>query len=121
MATTKKNVLVIEDEKPLYTALRLKLEHEGITVTVATDGQEALELLTKNDYDLVLMDLIMPNMDGFQTLEQLGKMGKSPKIYVMSNLSQPEDESRARELGAAKFFIKADTALTSIVEEIKKL
>lgn len=116
-----KNVLVIEDEKPLYTALRLKLEHEGIKVTVATDGQEALDLLAKHDYDLMLLDLIMPNMDGFQTLEQLAKIGKHPKIYIMSNLSQPEDETRARELGASKFFIKADTALTEIVEEIKKL
>lgn len=117
----KKHVLVIEDEKPLYTALRLKLEHEDVKVTVATDGKEALELLTKHDYDLVLMDLIMPNMDGFQALEQLAKMGKHPRIYVMSNLSQPEDEARALELGATKFFIKADTALVSIVEEIKKL
>lgn len=119
MAT--KNVLVIEDEKPLYTALRLKLEHEGIKVTVATDGQEALDLLLKNDYDLVLMDLIMPNIDGFQTMEQLAKIGKHPKVYIMSNLSQPEDETRARELGASKFFIKSDTSLTAIVEEIKKL
>lgn len=116
-----KNVLVIEDEKPLYTALRLKLEHEGIKVTVATDGQEALDLLAKHNYDLVLLDLIMPTMDGFQTLEQLAKLGKHPKVYIMSNLSQPEDEARARELGATKFFIKADTALTAIVEEIKKL
>ena len=117
----KKSVLVIEDEKPLYTALRLKLEHENIQVTVATDGQEALDLLRENEYDLVLMDLIMPNMNGFQTLEQLKVMGKHPKVYIMSNLSQPEDEARARELGATKFFIKADTALTAIVDEIKKL
>lgn len=120
MADTK-SILVIEDERPLSTALRLKLEHEGMKVTVANDGIEGVKALESSDtYDVILMDLIMPNLDGFQVLEQLSKKPKMPKVFIISNLSQPEDKARVLKLGATKFFIKAETALTEIVDAVTK-
>lgn len=122
MAT--KRILIAEDEKPLAHALALKLTHEGYDVTVAADGQECVELLISNQssqFDLLLLDLIMPVMDGFQVLQEISKIQNKPAVFVLSNLSQQEDEKRALEAGAKKFFIKSDTPLTTIVEEVKTI
>ncbi|MCA9370971.1 MAG: response regulator, partial [Candidatus Peregrinibacteria bacterium] len=60
-----KKVLIVEDERPLAHALELKFSHEGYAVTIATDGAEALKQANSGTYDTILLDLIMPNMDGF--------------------------------------------------------
>lgn len=119
MATPKKTVLITEDEKPLAHALQLKLEHEGFAVTMAGNGRECVDLVSKQAFDVVLLDLMMPEMDGFQVLEQLQKNGSTASVFVLSNLSQHEDEARVLGLGAKKFFIKSNTPLTTIVEEVK--
>lgn len=121
MANASKAVLVVEDEKPLSHALELKLQHEGFDVTVASNGHEALELLESRRFDVALLDLIMPEVDGFQVLEKLQKKSDAPVIFVLSNLSQREDEERVLALGARKFFIKSDTSLTTIVEEVRQI
>ena len=118
MAT--KRVLIVEDERPLSHALQLKLSHEGFEVQIATDGQQALDLINSGEYDVVLLDMMMPVMDGFQVLEHMQNMPKRPTVFVLSNLSQREDESRVLEAGAKKYFIKADTPLSVIIEEVKK-
>src|SRR5687767_11311979 len=121
MPDSKKRVLIVEDERPLAHALGLKLQHEGFDVTTATNGQECLDLLEKETFDVLLLDLIMPEMDGFQVLEHLQSKPTKPAVFVLSNLSQHEDEERVLQLGARKFFIKSDTPLTVIVEEVKKV
>ena len=118
---TTRHILIVEDEKPLAHALELKLQHEGFSVVVASSGQEALDMLGKDKFDVMLLDLIMPVLDGFQVLEQLKDKTDKPIVFVLSNLSQHEDEERVLTLGARKFFIKSDTPLTTIVEEVKKL
>jgi len=121
MAAKQKSVLITEDEKPLAHALQLKLEHEGFAVTVAADGQECLNLIKKQQFDVLLLDLIMPVMDGFQVLAELRELPHAPAVFVLSNLSQHEDEDRVLEMGALKFFIKSDTPLTTIVNEVKQI
>ncbi len=121
MAENQKKILIAEDEKPLAHALQLKLEHEGFTVAVASNGQECLELLKSQQFDVLLLDLIMPVLDGFQALEQLKRLPFQPVVFVLSNLSQHEDEQRVLALGARKFFIKSDTSLTTIVDEVKQV
>lgn len=113
MAT--KRILVVEDEKPLNHALSLKLTHEGYEVVSAFDGEECLELIEKNDFDLILLDLIMPKLDGFSVLKKLKNMHKNTTIIVLSNSGQPEDKERSQQLGAKGFFIKSDMALSGIV------
>lgn len=121
MSDNPKSVLIVEDERPLAHALELKLQHEGFTVAVATNGQEGLQLIESQHFDVVLLDLIMPEMDGFQMLERLKSLSNPPAVMVLSNLSQQEDEERVLALGARKFFIKSDTPLTTIVEAVRDI
>ena len=114
-----KRVLIVEDEKPLAHALELKLTHEGFDVTVADNGQTCLDIIKDQDFDVVLLDLMMPIVDGFQVLEKLKEKTKFPTVFVLSNLSQHEDEQRALSMGAKKYFIKSDTPLSIIVEQVK--
>src|SRR5688500_13830635 len=100
MADTPKRILIVEDEKPLAHALELKLRHEGYDVTLASDGQQCVQMATEQQFDIILLDLIMPVMDGFQVLEKLRQLPKMPAVFVLSNLSQQEDEQRALSLGA---------------------
>jgi len=116
-----KRVLIVEDERPLAHALELKLKHEGFEIAVASNGQECLDLIASQPFDVVLLDMIMPVMDGFQVLEQLHKRPTMPTVFVLSNLSQHEDEARVLALGAKKYFIKSDTPLSVIVEEVLKV
>lgn len=116
----KKKILIIEDEKPIARALELKLSHSGYEATVANNGAEGLAYLAKNPVDLILLDVIMPTMDGFTVLETLKKKGNKTPVVMLSNLSQEEDEKRAKELGAKDFFIKSNTPLVEIVGFIKK-
>jgi len=113
-----KSILISEDEKAIAEALKLKLEHSGYEVSLAGNGEEALDLAKNKKFDLIILDLIMPVMDGFGFLEAAKKEGIKTPIIVASNLSQPEDEKRARELGAKDFFIKSNVSVSEIVEKI---
>jgi len=121
MSDKTKSILIVEDERPLAHALELKLVHEGFMVTTASNGQEGLDLLASKEFDVLLLDLIMPEMDGFQVLERLQALPHHPVVFVLSNLGQPEDEARVLKLGARKFFIKSDTPLTTIVDEVRSV
>lgn len=113
-----KTVLIVEDEKPLAHALELKLQKVGCTTKIARNGQECLAELAATQYDAVLLDLMMPVMDGFQVLEQIQKLPRKPVVYILSNLSQREDEQRVLSMGAKKYFVKSDTPLAVIVSEV---
>ncbi len=116
-----KNILVVDDEKPLANALVLKLTHEGFEATAVYDGEQAIDALGKNTYDLILLDLIMPVMDGFLLLEKIKEKGISTPVVVSSNLSQSEDFSKAKSLGAVDFFVKSDTPISDIIGKINKI
>lgn len=114
-----KKILVIEDEKPLARALELKLVHEGFEVKTAANGEIALGLLKIEKFSLIICDLIMPKVDGFQVLEFIKDNKIKTPVIILTNLSQTEDEKRVRELGASEFFIKSNTSILKIVEHIK--
>jgi len=115
-----KKILLAEDEKPMSRAMQLKLKNAGYVVTPAYDGLEAIAALKKDKYDLVLLDLVMPDLDGFGVLTEMKSQKISVPVVVLSNLGQTEDLKKAKELGARDYFIKADVSLASIVEYIKK-
>lgn len=117
MKPTKK-ILIIEDEKPMARALELKFMHAGFEAVSAGNGEEGLAILEKRTFDLILLDLVMPKMDGFSTLEILKQKGIKIPVMILSNLSQEEDIKRAKSLGAKEFFIKSDTPIATIVEKI---
>ncbi|HEU4965933.1 MAG TPA: response regulator [Candidatus Saccharimonadales bacterium] len=114
-----KRVLIVEDEAPLAHALSLKLGHEGCETAIADSGQACLDILESQQFDVLLLDLVMPVVDGFQVLEKLQHAPKRPVIFALSNLSQQDDEKRALSLGAQKFFVKSNTPLAVIVQEVK--
>ena len=120
MAETKK-ILIVDDEKPLANALMLKLSNEGFSPTIAGDGEEVLKLLESESFDLMLLDLMMPKMDGFGVLAELQKRQIATPVIVTSNLSQDEDKSKALQMGAKEYIVKSDTSLNEIVQHIKTL
>lgn len=115
----QKHVLVVEDERALANALKLKLEREGFDVSIFEDGQAALNEVKKSKPSLVLLDLMMPVMDGFQFLQALKKEKISIPVIVATNLSQPEDEERVKKLGAVEFIVKSSSSLSDIVKKVK--
>jgi two-component system, OmpR family, response regulator VanR len=115
-----KKILIVDDEKPLAKALELKLAHEGFETMAVFNGSEAIEALKKSSYDLALLDLVMPQEDGFAVLENMKKLGTKTVVIVSSNLSQEEDIARAKALGATDYFVKSDTTLADIVVKVKK-
>ncbi len=118
--TVKKKILIIEDEKPLAHALELKLSHEGFDVVATDNGEAGLEYLDKDTFDLVLTDLIIPGLDGFKVLETIQQKKMKIPVIVMTNLNQEEDKKRAYDLGAVAFFVKSNSPISEIVENVKK-
>jgi len=117
-----KKILIVEDERALAKALSLKLQGAGYETEIANDGEKALAYVTENKskINLVLLDLMMPNLDGFGFLEAMKEKKISIPTIISSNLSQDEDIKRAKKLGAKDFFVKSDTPLAEIVKKIKK-
>lgn len=118
MPKTKKKILIIEDERPMARALELKLAHAGFESISAGNGKDGIAILEKGNFSLILLDLVMPKMDGFSVLEALKQKGIKTPVIIVSNLSQPEDEKRAKALGAKAFLVKSDTQIAAIVEKV---
>lgn len=112
----KHKILIAEDEKPLAKALSLKLTKAGFEVVEAHDGEEALNQIKNNTFDLILTDLVMPKVDGFHLLQEYKNLGRSAPVIVLSNLGQDEDIKKAKEMGALDFLVKASTPLSKILE-----
>lgn len=111
-------VLIAEDEKPMASALELKLNKSGFEAKAVFDGVAALDVLDKEKYDLLLLDLIMPKTDGFDVIQKLQDKKNNIPIIVLSNLSQEEDRQKAVELGVIDYFVKSDTPITDIVKRV---
>ncbi|MDO8259976.1 MAG: response regulator [Candidatus Magasanikbacteria bacterium] len=119
----KKKILIIEDEEFLSEMYKIKLESEGYAVAVADDGQMGVKLADSGKPDLILLDLMMPKMNGFQVLEKLkaNKKTSGIKVYVLSNLSQGEEIKKGMELGADGFLVKASLTPTQISDFVHKV
>jgi len=118
-ASGKKRILIVEDERPLAHALELKMTHEGYETHVASTGREGLTEATTGTYDLILLDLILPEVDGFAILEALKSQAKKPVVIVLSNLGQDEDRKKAAEFGAKDYLVKSNVPLADIVKVVK--
>jgi DNA-binding response OmpR family regulator len=111
-------VLVIEDDKFLASAYRAKLTKSGFEVQLASDGEEGLQILRSFTPDIILLDLVMPRMDGFSTLPEIRKLLKNVPVIVTSNLGQKEDLDKAMELGATDYLIKSDLSMDTLVTKV---
>lgn len=119
--TEGKYVLVVEDD-PFYSKIyKTKLAKEKIDSQVVSNGDEALQAVKALRPGLILLDLIMPGKDGFETLAELkaDTAMKGIPVIVLSNLSQEEDIKRVMDLGAIEYLIKASVPIQQVVEKVK--
>ncbi|MDD5040076.1 MAG: response regulator [Patescibacteria group bacterium] len=114
-------ILLVEDDKMLADMYITKFSKEGLQVMRAEDGAKGLEVAKREKPDLVLLDIIMPKLDGFAVLKELKSDPNmsNTHILLLTNLGQSEDVEKGRELGADDYFIKANHTPAEIVEKVK--
>lgn len=120
MATKK--ILIIEDERGLSEMYKIKFEREGYTVLAAFDGTTGIEVAKKERPDLILLDIIMPGIDGFETLRILRSTPETQntKIFVFSNLGQDDEIERGMQEGADKYLIKANLTPGQLLTKVEE-
>lgn len=117
---SKKKILIIEDEVPMAKAIELKLQKSGYEVITVFNGEEGIKMLGSHTYDLILLDLMMPGLDGWAVLTKITSLGIKTKVIITSNLSQAEDKKKSLEMGAVDFLVKSNTTLAEMVEEVER-
>ena len=118
-----KKILVIEDEATLQKALNEVLSEEGYNVVSSLDGLRGLELAKEEIPDLILLDIILPKMDGFEVLKRIKEDNKISQIpvIILTNLSDLNDIQKALDLGATTYLVKADFHIEDVLKKIKKV
>jgi DNA-binding response OmpR family regulator len=116
-------ILLVEDDRFLRRAAEAALRRHGFIVLTASDGEEGLRIARAEKPDLVLLDLIMPRLQGFEVLKLLKAEAATSAIpvVVLSNLGQDSDVQNALAAGAADYLIKANLALDTLIERVKAL
>lgn len=119
----KKTVLIIEDEAPLSKILDEALTESGLEVDVAVHGEEGWHKARENMPDLILLDIIMPRLDGFVFLKRLraNKKLSTIPVIILSNLGQDSDIAEARELGAFDYLVKSNHTIEAIVQRVEQV
>ena len=117
----KKCVLVVDDEKELRELLVQKLTKAGFDVAAAGDGEEGLEVAREKKPDLILLDIVMPKMDGITMLKKMREeeWGKNVEVMLLTVLEDEQHLSQALEAGAREYFVKTDWKLDDVVERVK--
>lgn len=122
MEEQTKRILLVEDDRFLRKAAEATLRRHGFTVSTAVNGEEALQRLQAETPDLVLLDLIMPKMQGFEVLRRMKQNPATKQIPVvgLSNLGQESDVQQALQGGAIAYLIKANLSLQDLVTHVQK-
>jgi len=120
---SKIKVLIVEDEESLSQMYSLKFTKEGFQVETALDGESALNKVVEFKPDFILLDVILPKIDGFAVLEQVRKDSKSRDIPVvmLTNLGQTEDHEKGEKLGADDYLVKANCTPMDVVNKVNDI
>jgi len=118
-----KSILLVEDDPFLIDIYRKKLEDTGFKVKVAETGEKALRSAQNEKPDLLILDIVLPQLEGWEILRRIKEKPelKSLKVIILSNLGQKEEVQKGLKMGAAKYLIKAHYTPSEIIEEIKKV
>lgn len=121
MDSPQPKILLVEDDMFLRKAAEAALKKAGFSVMTAVDGEDALAKIAAGPPSLVLLDLIMPRLDGFGVLQELhaGEATKQIPVLVLSNLGQQSDIDRCTALGAKGHFVKSNLSLTDMVAKVR--
>ena len=116
-----RRVLLAEDDRFLRRAAEARLRRHGLEVLTAVDGEEALRIARAERLDLVLLDVVMPKLEGFEVLKLLkeDEATASIPVIVLSNLGQERDVAQAKALGAVAFLVKAHLSLQDLVDRVE--
>lgn len=119
-----KKILIVEDDLVISEMYANKLEKEGFEIDWAKDGEGALEKLGKTEFDLILLDKALPDMDGFEILKKIKtnpKLKEKIKVVALTNVSSRDSAEEFLKLGADAYFIKAHFTPTEIITKIKAI
>lgn len=119
---TKKKVLIIEDDKFLIKLYSDKLTREGFEVSMAISGEEGLNKVAVEKPDMVLLDIILPQKNGFEILSEmkLNPKTKNIPVVLLTNLGQEADIKKGLELGAVNYVVKTDFSITTLAQIVRE-
>lgn len=122
MVAEKRDILIVEDEPFVVNVYKTKLTKEGYNVHVAEDGEVGLRTAKEVVPDLVLLDLILPKMNGFDVLKGMKEEGalKDVPVLILSNLGQQSDIKKGLDLGAKDYLVKSDSSLQEVMAKIEE-
>lgn len=123
MADDAKKIMVIEDDRFLSSLIKARLEKDGFRVLQAFDGEEAIKALKQEKPNLVILDLVMPKVTGFEVLQTISILPgfENMPVVILSNLAQDSDIEKARQLGAKEYFVKVKISIDDLIGKIKSL
>ena len=121
MISMSRKLLIIEDETFIAKLYKEEMERHGVEITIAADGQEGVQCLQDEHFDLILLDLLMPVMDGYGVLEYVKKQKKRIPVVVITNLSEYTTGEKCRALGAQECLCKSDVDAAGVWEKVKHL
>lgn len=118
-----KKILLVEDDQFLVDIYTTKLKETGFLVRVAPDGEDCLKKLKEDLPDLLLLDIVLPHMDGWEIIRAIrqDEKFKNLKIVILSNLGQKDEVEKGFELGVLRYFIKAHYTPSEVVAEVKQI
>jgi DNA-binding response OmpR family regulator len=116
-------ILLIEDEEMLASMYKTKFEKEGFSIDTASDGEAGIEKAKTGKFGVILVDIIMPKLDGFAVLKQLREMEqyKETPILLLTNLGQNEYIEKGKKLGASDYLVKANFTPSQVLEKIQSV
>jgi len=119
----KQVVLIVDDDEFLLEMYALKFKEEGFGVEIAQSGRDVFEKIDTVHPDIILLDVVLPEMDGFSILQKIRAEKKSgaPLVIMLTNLSQKDDTERGMRLGADDYIVKAHYTPSEVVEKVRKL
>ena len=123
MDAIAKKIMIIEDDHFLSSLVKARLEKDGFAVIQAFDGDQAIAMLRTEVPNLVMLDLIMPKVNGFEVLKTISLTPGLERIpvVIVSNLAQDSDIQKAKELGAKEYFVKVKISIDDLIAKIKSL
>lgn len=114
-------ILLVEDDKDLLNIYREELKYSGIDFDIAETGKDAIDKDASFEYDVILLDIMLPDIQGLEVLKKVKMRNKDKKVIIISNLEVPAMINEAYSLGVSAYLIKAELLPSQIIEEVRRV